>query len=97
MMLMAMVNMDIGAYQGLTAARCWPTCRHLHKHGLTDLVLPLQSVPVLDDHLELLEDEAVGESVSARMVLDEVVLVRRALLDGPVDRNSHPESASKYQ
>jgi hypothetical protein len=54
-------------------------------------------LPVLKYHLELLEDEAVGESVPAGVVLDEVVLVGGTLLDGPVDGDARPGSVGEYQ
>lgn len=79
----------------IKGARCWPTSRRLHKSTLTNLILSFQFVPILDHHFELLEDEAVSESVSARVVLNEVVFVGRALLNSPVDRNSHPAIIQK--
>ena len=46
--------------------------------------------PVLDYHFELLVKETVTESVSARVVLHEVVFVSVVLFDGSVERNSNP-------
>ena len=49
---------------------------HLTNNIFTDKILPLKFIPILYNHLELFEDEAVREAAPAGMVLDEVILMR---------------------
>jgi len=71
--------------------------RHLSGITVTCFVLLLQLDPVFDSHFELLVDEVVRESVPARVVLDEVVLVRGKLFDRSIDGDASPTSHSGYQ
>jgi hypothetical protein len=83
--------------RGIKARAIWAGFHRLDSGWVTEFVLELELLPILEDHFELLEDETVGEAVSSGVVLDEVVLVSGALLDGSVDGNAGPVWAGRYQ
>ena len=70
---------------------------HLSKFVITELVLLLKFVPVLNHHFKLFENHAVSESVPARIVNHEVIFVGVVLFHSSVQRNSNPEWGKIYQ
>lgn len=83
--------------RGIKARATWAGFHRLGREGVTEFILEFEFLPILEYHFELLEDETVGEAVSPGVVLDEVVLVSGALLDGSVDGNAGPGWAGGYQ
>ena len=66
------------------------SCRRLHRTVLTFGIFVLQFDPLLEEHLEFLKCQVMGEPVSARTPLHEVVLMGGTLLNGSVQVDTVP-------